>query len=59
MGIHNGEEYLYTSVEVSLHEVGASQIDLGVTAMVKVVDTVVFEEWANNAPYLDLFTEAG
>jgi len=52
--IFNGGDQLDAPVEVALHPVGASDVDVSVAAVLEVVDAAVFKKATDDAPDFDL-----
>src|SRR5437660_12389995 len=55
----DGEERLDACVEVALHHIGAAQVYLLCTVVVKVVDPAMLQKASNNAADANLLADAG
>ena len=44
-------------VQIARHQVGASQVDLFLTAVLEIIDAAVFQEAADNARHLDILAD--
>src|SRR5690349_14909910 len=53
------EEDLDAVIEIPLHQVGASEVDFFIAAVVEVKDAAVFKESTDDAENLDVFAHSG
>src|SRR5579859_3925587 len=56
--VFDREERFDTTIQVALHHIGASQIDLLVTIVAKVVDAAVLQETPQHTPDANIITDA-
>ena len=56
--IENGENDFDSAVEITRHEIGAAEVNMGISGVVKNVDAAVFEEAIDDTSNGDVITEA-
>jgi hypothetical protein len=56
--IENGENDFDSAVEITRHEIGTAEVNMGISGVVKNVDATVFEETIDDTSNGDVITEA-
>ncbi len=54
--IENGENDFDSAVEITRHEIGAAEVNMGISGVVKNVDATVFEEAIDDTSNGDVIT---